>query len=130
MMARLTRRTVLLAWACAGLAGGSASRAQPVQVSPMRPATGARPQDWWVELSLPPPADVPADQRQAQVEQVREQQNAVARQVFALGGQVVGRASQVRNALAVRISAERLTELGSLPGVTAVRPVRRAQQSQ
>lgn len=127
----MTRRGVLLAWSCAGLACGSASRAQPVQLSPMPPATGAgRPQDWWVELSLPPPADVPADQRQAQVVQVREQQNAVARQVFALGGQVLGRVSQGRNALAVRIRPERLDELGRLPGVTAVRPVRQTQRPQ
>lgn len=127
----MTRRGVLLAWLCASLAGGSASRAQPVQVSPLPSATGRQPrQDWWVELSLPPPADVPADQRQAHAVQVREQQNAVARQVFALGGQVVGRAGQGRNALAVRISSERLDELGGLPGVTAVRPVRQTQRPQ
>ena len=130
MMRRLTRRMVLLAGLCASLAGGSASRAQPVQVSPMPSATGARAQDWWIELSQPPPADVPADQRQAQVVQVREQQNAVARQVFALGGQVLGRVSQGRNALAVRIRSERLDELGRLPGVTAVRPVRQAPRPQ
>lgn len=127
----MTRRGVLVAWLCAGLAGGSASRAQPVQMSPMPSATGRQPrQDWWVELSLPPPADVPAEQRQVHAVQVREQQNAVARQVFALGGQVVGRISQGRNALAVRISSERLIELGRLPGVTAVLPVRNAQRPQ
>jgi hypothetical protein len=127
----MTRRGVLAAWwSCAGLAGGSSSGAQPVQVSPMPLAIGARAQDWWVDLSLPPQADVPAEQRQAQAVQVREQQNAVAREVFALGGQVVGRVSLVRNALAVRISSERLTELGRLPGVTAVRPMRQAQRAQ
>lgn len=126
----MTRRGVLLAWWCAGLAGGSASRAQPVPVSPLSPATGAPPQNWWVDLSLPPPADVPAEQREAQAGQVRAQQNAVARQVFALGGQVVGRVSQGRNALAVRIRPERLGELRRLPGVTAVRPVRQAQPPQ
>jgi len=116
---------------CMGVAGGSSSGAQPVQLSPVPSATGGLPrQDWWVELSLPPPAAVPAEQRQAQAAQVREQQNAVARQVFALGGQVVGRVSQVRNALAVRIGTERLTELGRLPGVTAVRPVQHTHRPQ
>jgi hypothetical protein len=113
------------------MAGWSSSGAQPVQLSPVPSATGRQPrQDWWVELSLPPPAAVPAEQHQAQAAQVREQQNAVARQVFALGGQVVGRVSQGRNALAVRISSERLTELGRLPGVTAVRPVQHTHRPQ
>jgi len=130
MMSRLTRRKVLLAGGCAGLAGVAASRAQSVKLSPLPSAIGGHPQDWWVELSQPAPAGVPAEQRQAQGVQVREQQNAVARQVFALGGQVVGRVSQGRNALAVRISSERVAELGRLPGVTAVRPVRHTQGPQ
>jgi hypothetical protein len=120
-------RVVLYAVAVAGpaLADGAAPSALPsprpaaVPASQLPEAAG----EWWVDLSEPAPADVPAPRRTAQREQVQRQQAQVARQVEALGGQVTGRVSAVRNALVVRIAPQRLPQLRGLPGVRDVRPV-------
>jgi hypothetical protein len=83
----------------------------------------SQPPEWWVDLSLPPPAEVPAHRRRDQLAQVRRQQAEVARQVQALGGRVTGEVTRVRNALVVRIDATQLPHLRELPGVRGVRPM-------
>lgn len=89
------------------------------------PAVAAGPIDVWLDLDEPPPglqASAPgAVERSARV---RAQQDAVAARLPALGAVELARVQQVGNAIAVRIEADRIGQLQSLPGVQRVRPVR------
>lgn len=120
-------RVALWAMVVAGpaLADGAALSVLPLPRPAAAPASQAPEAagEWWVDLSEPAPADVPAPRRRAQREQVQRQQAQVAQQVEALGGQVTSRVGAVRNALVVRIARQRLPQLRGLPGVRDVRPV-------
>jgi hypothetical protein len=126
--ARALALTAALAWAPAApaalAAAGSGSVAPPASApsAPHAPGVPAAGQ-WWVDLSLPPPAAVAEPLRRQQLQRVQQQQAQVAAQVRELGGEVTAQVSSVRNALVVRIDPAHLPELQRLPGVRRVRPV-------
>lgn len=126
--ARALALTVALAWApFAPAAAGSGGVAPPASAPPAPGAPGVpgvpAAGQWWVDLSLPPPAAVAESLRRQQLEHVKQQQAQVAAQVRELGGEVTAQVSSVRNALVVRIDPAQLPELQRLPGVLRVRPV-------
>lgn len=77
----------------------------------------------WVELSEPVPAGatsaVEAERRARRVEQQQQQTRAALR---SLGAVELARLRHTRNAIAVRIAADRLEAVRALPGVLHVRP--------
>lgn len=79
----------------------------------------------WVELSEPPPAaqdrgSASADRRA----KIAAQQDAVADSLRGLGAVELARVRHTGNAIAVRIDADRLEDVRSIPGVKRVRPAR------
>lgn len=81
----------------------------------------------WVDLDLPALAAHPRTrgaERDALRARIVAQQDAVMRQLRALGAQEQARIQQVRNALAVRIERSRLDAARAVPGVRALRAVR------
>lgn len=86
--------------------------------------------DVWLDLSLPPLASLPRDDRLARSalrERIAHQQDAVMAQLGALGASELGRVQQLRNALAVRLPKAVLAEVRRLPAVQRVRVVRDRQ---
>jgi putative heme degradation protein len=79
--------------------------------------------EWWVELTLPPLAQVPEQARGEQLQRIKKQQDDVALAVQAASGEVTARVTHVRNALAVRMTAQAAASLRAVDGVRQVRPV-------
>jgi hypothetical protein len=88
------------------------------------PAATTAADEWWVDLALPPLAAVADAERGPHLARLQVQQDEVAARIRALGGTVTARVTHVRNALAVRIAADRVAELRAQPGVRQVTPVR------
>lgn len=81
--------------------------------------------DVWLDLSEPPPGlqtGTPASLDR--IARLRAQQDGVAAQLPALGAVELARIQHVGNAIAVRIDADRISDLRALPGVKRVRPAR------
>jgi hypothetical protein len=76
----------------------------------------------WVDLSEPVPASAPdAAEAKRRAQGVARQQHQVLQALKDLGATELGRARHARNAIAVRIAAERLDAVRALPGVLRVR---------
>jgi hypothetical protein len=78
----------------------------------------------WVDLDLPPLAEVPLAERAALRSRILAQQAQVMRGLQALGVQELARVQQVRNAVSVRLDATQIDAARALPGVRSVRLVR------
>lgn len=103
------RRWLLLALPLAALSSRGGSEGAPAV-------------DVWVDLTEPVPATAPdAAQAKRRAARVARQQREVLQALEGLGGVELGRARHTRNAIAVRIPAERLDAVRSLPGVLRVR---------
>lgn len=79
--------------------------------------------DVWLDLSEPVPAE--ADDSAAaslQRQRVDRQQSAVALELRRLGATEIARVRHTRNAIAVRVPADRLEALRRIDGVRRVRP--------
>jgi hypothetical protein len=79
----------------------------------------------WLDLSEPPPGlqtGTPASVDR--IARLRAQQDSIAVQLPALGAVELARVQRVGNAIAVRVDAERISDLQALPGVKRVRPAR------
>lgn len=79
----------------------------------------------WLDLSEQVPATA-ADESEARrrADRVARQQRAVAAELQRLGATELARVRHARNAIAVRVDADRLDALRAIPGVRRVRPVR------
>ncbi len=92
----------------------------------MTPVDPAAPVSVWVDLDLPELASLPADrvpERDALRQQILAQQEQVMARLRELGATEQGRVQLLRNALAVRLPANRIEAARQVPGVRAVRPV-------
>lgn len=82
----------------------------------------------WVDLTLPPLAQVGADQRAAHLERIRAQQAQVTRAIAALSGEVVASVTHVRNALAVKIDPRLIGQVRAIEGVRRVSAITHRKQ--
>jgi hypothetical protein len=81
--------------------------------------------DVWLDLSEPPPGlQTGTPSSLDRIARLRAQQDGVAAQLPALGAVELARVQRVGNAIAVRVDADRLSDLQALPGVKRVRPAR------
>lgn len=79
----------------------------------------------WLDLSEPPPGlQTGTPTSLDRIARLRAQQDSVAAQLPALGAVELARVQRVGNAIAVRVDAERISDLQALPGVKRVRPAR------
>jgi hypothetical protein len=85
-------------------------------------SSSAAPQ-WWLDLSLPPLARIPAGKRQAHLQAIQQQQMQITEILAQQGIAVCARVTNLRNALAVQASAEQAAQLRSITGVRAVSAV-------
>ena len=77
----------------------------------------------WIELSEPAASNgVSATERHRIAERARRQQQQIAIELQRLGAVELARVRHPRNAIAVRISADRLDAVRAIPGVLHVRP--------
>ncbi len=82
----------------------------------------------WVDLTLPPLAQVDAAQRAAHLERIRAQQAQATRAITTLSGEVVASVTHVRNALAVKIDPQLIGQLRTIEGVRRVSAVTHRKQ--
>ncbi len=88
---------------------------------------------YWVELSLPALSSLrgaSAAEIDAARRRITEQQDEALSQLRALGAEEQARVNVLRNALAVRMPADRLDAARRVPGVRSVRVVRHAELQQ
>lgn len=79
----------------------------------------------WLDLSEPVPATAGNEaEARRRAERVDRQQRAVVAELQRLGATELARVRHARNAIAVRVGADRLDALRAIPGVRRVRPVR------
>jgi len=134
---RFHRQLVVVLAGALPLGAGLADVVIPAEATPYRPpqppVSHTEPLpivvEVWVDLTLPPTASVPRAERAAHFLRVVEQQNEVMARLAPLGAIETARVQHLRNAIAIRISADMLERARAIDGVKAVRIVRHLQRS-
>ncbi|WP_341891826.1 hypothetical protein [Variovorax sp. YR752] len=79
----------------------------------------------WLDLSEPPPGlQADASGATERIARLRAQQDDIAARLPVLGAVELARVQRVGNSIAVRVDADRISDLQTLPGVKRVRPAR------
>lgn len=82
--------------------------------------------EFWLDLSEPALSSIGYDrpaERAALMARIDHQQDEVLARVRELGGEELARVKEVRNAVAVRLKAQAVSQARQIPGVLRVRPV-------